>query len=449
MTVSIGNTLPGSFGGKSVVQANADNSDSSFQDVLGDNKGHASARHAADHPHRSRGAILHRGVPDGEHHSARIAKEEIAGEADGNKAARFLFTPGKAVRIDDDKTHKTTEKHGEAIPGSAAHERLPLLMSLQEINRASTLGDKQGPTGNTISNTAEDDGMPGSLRAAEAILPDIDPELQEKKPIKTEGPRNIEIQQPASKPAIQATIAVDPPRDPETSVSDGDRKSVAVANLVEATHTTGAATADEPAAHSPTHERVAVVSAQSFPAPAVPGLDPTTSRLVAAIASDIGAQQTQASATLAPTVPHQAPTVAHTLKIELHPAELGMVNASMRLVGEQLSIELLPDTQEAYHRLSSDGDTIARALRDLGFDVGKITVLQPTIAAAPAPRTDAGGSATTLPNRDSSSFQSGQSGSNGNGSGEHHSGRSNDNDAHNSGLPASTARGRTDSGLVI
>jgi chemotaxis protein MotD len=222
-----------------------------------------------------------------------------------------------------------------------------------------------------------------------------------------------------------------------------------LASLAEATQSNTVVTLDEPVARPQTHERVAVTSTQSFPAPVTPGLDPTTSRLATAIASDMGAQQTPSTATLTPATPQQAPVAAHTLKIELHPAELGMVNAHLRLAGEQLSIELLPDTQEAYRRLSSDGDTIARALRDLGFDVGKITVLQPSIAATPAPRTDTGGSTTALPNRDSSSFQSGQSGSNGNGSGEHHSGRSNDNDAHNSDRPASIARGRTDSGLVI
>jgi chemotaxis protein MotD len=291
--------------------------------------------------------------------------------------------------------------------------------------------------------------MPVSRRTAQPAISDADPELPEKKPAKADGPRNIEAQQTASKIAFPATVTAEPISVAQTTTSSGAGKPDTLASLAEATQSNTAATLDEPAARPQIHERVTVTSAQSFPAPVTPGLDPTTSRLVTAIASDMGAQQTPSTATLTPATAHQAPVAAHTLKIELHPAELGVVNAHLRLTGEQLSIELLPDTQEAYRRLSSDGDTIARALRDLGFDVGKITVLQPSIATAPAPRTDAGGSATALPNRDSSSFQSGQSGSNGNGSGGHHSGRSNDNDAQSSARSASTVRSRTDSGLVI
>ncbi len=446
MTVSIGSTLPGSFGNKSVVQAGADNGDSTFQDLLGDNNnGHAGSKRAASHPHRSRDNALHRLLVESEHHNEPVGKEEAVDETNGKEPHRFLLASGKTDRSGDNKTHKTMEKQGETTPGNTVQERLPLLMSLQEINRASGLNDTSD-TGNYIT---DEDGMPVSRRTAQPAISDADPELPEKKPAKADGPRNIEAQQTASKIAFPATVTAEPISVAQTTTSSGAGKPDTLASLAEATQSNTAATLDEPAARPQIHERVTVTSAQSFPAPVTPGLDPTTSRLVTAIASDMGAQQTPSTATLTPATAHQAPVAAHTLKIELHPAELGVVNAHLRLTGEQLSIELLPDTQEAYRRLSSDGDTIARALRDLGFDVGKITVLQPSIAAAPAPRTDAGGSATALPNRDSSSFQSGQSGSNGNGSGGHHSGRSNDNDAQSSARSASTVRSRTDSGLVI
>ena len=60
-----------------------------------------------------------------------------------------------------------------------------------------------------------------------------------------------------------------------------------------------------------------------------------------------------------------SPSVAvptHILKIELHPAELGMVTASLRLAGEQLSIELKPETHEAYRRLATDSDAIVKSM---------------------------------------------------------------------------------------
>ena len=51
-------------------------------------------------------------------------------------------------------------------------------------------------------------------------------------------------------------------------------------------------------------------------------------------------------------------------KIELHPAELGMVTASLRLSGEQLSIEIRPENHEAHRRLSSDSDAIMTSRLD-------------------------------------------------------------------------------------
>lgn len=446
MTVSIGNILTGSFASKSAIQANADNGDSTFQDVLGDKTGHAKAKHAAGHPHRSRDAALNRLMRDNEHPDARVAKDEVPEEADGNKTHHFLLAPGKAVRTDDDTSQKTIETGDQAASGASVHERLPLLMSLQEINRASTVNEKPDPSG----DTDDKDGASTTLRrTAEPVVADIDPDSKDTKPAKMDTPRNVEAQQPAPRTALPATVAAEPGAEPAATVENGGGKPVAASGVTEKTTTTTSALPDEPVGQPPLHERVAVVSTQSFPAPVMPSLDPTTSRLVTAIAADIGSQPMSPSAALTPAMPHQAPAAAHILKIELHPAELGVVNAHLRLTGEQLSIELLPETHEAYQRLSSDGDSIARALRDLGFDVGKITVLQPSVAVAPPPRTDAANSPTALPNRDSSSFQSGQSGSNGNNSGEHHSGRGHDNDAQNPGRPASTARGRADSGLFI
>ena len=82
------------------------------------------------------------------------------------------------------------------------------------------------------------------------------------------------------------------------------------------------------------------------------------------------------------------------LKIELHPAELGMVTASLRLSGEQLSIELKPETHDAYRRLSTDSEAIVKSLRGLGFEVDKVTILQPSVAVPAATRTDATASLT-------------------------------------------------------
>jgi len=66
--------------------------------------------------------------------------------------------------------------------------------------------------------------------------------------------------------------------------------------------------------------------------------------------------------------------VVNTLKIQLHPQDLGTVTATMRLSGEELSIDLKVHTNAAYHQLSSDQSHILDALRSQGYSVDRVTV---------------------------------------------------------------------------
>ncbi|TIV74016.1 MAG: flagellar hook-length control protein FliK, partial [Mesorhizobium sp.] len=124
--------------------------------------------------------------------------------------------------------------------------------------------------------------------------------------------------------------------------------------------------------------RMEVVSQQSFPAPAQNPIGQTASALVEALASDNGVQQAFASASAGSQTTNSVAVPTHVLKIELHPAELGAVTASLRLSGEQLSIEMKPETHEAYRRLTTDSDAIVKSMRSLGFAVDKVTILQPS-----------------------------------------------------------------------
>ena len=101
-----------------------------------------------------------------------------------------------------------------------------------------------------------------------------------------------------------------------------------------------------------------------------------------------------------------------SLKIQLHPAELGMVTAQLRTVGDQLSVELQVDSHEAYHRLTADSDAIVKSLRSLGFDIDRVSIQQPQAAAADVARTDAGAATGSFAG-DTPSFQPGNSGNGG------------------------------------
>jgi chemotaxis protein MotD len=92
--------------------------------------------------------------------------------------------------------------------------------------------------------------------------------------------------------------------------------------------------------------------------------------------------------------------VVNTLKIQMNPIELGLVTATMRLAGEELTVELKVETGAAYRQLKEDQSRIVEALKAQGFSVDQVSVV-----LAPE-RADAG-------NGQSNTMQHGQGGQNG------------------------------------
>ncbi|MDL2401457.1 flagellar hook-length control protein FliK [Rhizobium mayense] len=79
--------------------------------------------------------------------------------------------------------------------------------------------------------------------------------------------------------------------------------------------------------------------------------------------------------------------VVNTLKIQLHPNDLGEVTATMRLQGDQLSVDLKVQTSEAYRQLHADQSHMIDALRAQGYQVDSITV---TLAPSADQQSDSG-----------------------------------------------------------
>ena len=68
------------------------------------------------------------------------------------------------------------------------------------------------------------------------------------------------------------------------------------------------------------------------------------------------------------------PKTLSTLKIQLNPGELGVVTAVMKLVGDDLQVQLRVNSVEAYRLLSEDSSAIVKALRGQGFGIEQINV---------------------------------------------------------------------------
>lgn len=79
--------------------------------------------------------------------------------------------------------------------------------------------------------------------------------------------------------------------------------------------------------------------------------------------------------------------VVNTLKIQLSPDNLGNVTATMRLSGDQLSVDLKVQTGEAYRQLHADQSHMVDALRAQGYQVDNITV---TLASNADQQSDSG-----------------------------------------------------------
>jgi chemotaxis protein MotD len=138
-----------------------------------------------------------------------------------------------------------------------------------------------------------------------------------------------------------------------------------------------------------------------------PGLAPggTASALVAGLSGDSGWQN---SARSVAALQHQAAQIGnaalHTMKLQLHPAELGMVTANLRFVGDQLQVELQVENREAFDRLKGDSETIVKSLRALGYEIDQVSVQQPQIANNTTARAETNFGSANGSGRDAQAF---------------------------------------------
>lgn len=68
------------------------------------------------------------------------------------------------------------------------------------------------------------------------------------------------------------------------------------------------------------------------------------------------------------------PKALNTLKIQLNPAELGVVTATMKLNGDNLQVQLRVENIDAYRMLSEDSSSIVKALKGQGFGIDQINL---------------------------------------------------------------------------
>ncbi|WP_192254446.1 flagellar hook-length control protein FliK [Mesorhizobium caraganae] len=465
MTTNVGQALPGFapvHAGSKQTAPNAKGDDKSFGELLrGDDnaptqKGQGATEAAPHEPRWTRRS------------AAGPVKDETAHAETGKAALKPVV--GKAAKdpVDSgpDKTSADAEADGQEAGTAPLQDHLPLLIALHDISRfAAARASGNGAATNEQTEQPALDGEtasaqtpPQSLKKFRAASgpgnsPDTPPlsewakagvdasaQDQEQK-LAAIGPQSGKLPNPdGATPLLPADQTASDVSAPEA------KRSAPSTKAVDGAHSAATSTSEKQA---PSAGRVDIVTEQSFPAPAQSPMNQTTSALIDALASDNGLRQAVSTPSTTAQTAGSVAVPTHILKIELHPAELGMVTASLRLAGEQLSIELKPETHEAYRRLTTDSDAIAKSLRGLGFDVDKVTILQPSIAVHAPARSDAANSQAMPQGRDQSAFQPGNSSGNNAGSGGQQSGRNRNDDAQEFGRPAAPVRERAGDDMFI
>ncbi len=121
-------------------------------------------------------------------------------------------------------------------------------------------------------------------------------------------------------------------------------------------------------------EAVTVVEARRYL-----GLAPTSnaSTITSQIASNpewVNSLQSSTEAS-GPLTEGSTGKVLNTLKIQMHPIDLGTVTATLRLKDDELQVELKVETGDAFRQLSDDQDAMVKALRAQGFAVDQVSVV--------------------------------------------------------------------------
>lgn len=233
---------------------------------------------------------------------------------------------------------------------------------------------------------------------AEAEVPD---EAQEKSPVAMVRTENAAVISLAAKGQPRASTELPPPAAarnvPPAAPNAADRvmgenRTIEILAKADAppADTGRLAPVTEPArpapveshtrAPDPVASRVNVLGFSSAVAPSstpLPPLSNTASGVVSAMTSDPtwrAAAVEEAVATANRGTLSSAGV--NTLKIQLHPIELGVVTARLSTAGNQLSVEIQVESREALNKLSTETDAILKSLRAVGYDVEKISIQQ-------------------------------------------------------------------------
>ncbi|MCR9137903.1 MAG: flagellar hook-length control protein FliK [Alphaproteobacteria bacterium] len=322
---------------------------------------------------------------------AEYAAWTLLDGVDGSPAAGDLLLAGGALTPEGNahgldarqgpspkiEANDTAMIAGKAEVSEAEPEAATPAVATNSARVANTVTEDQPPT-NTIA-AAVIDGETSTKRVA----PGADARVVGEQPAPTqpradpfEGLRNLV--RAVDRPSAQARVNDAPSNvmpGPEQSEirSPGALSEDRLASSSTAADRSNQAMVREPVP-APT-ANLTVVEARQFP-----GIAPSQSNTAAIVSAISGNENWHAMLrggdTIAAPAASRPGTPLNTLMIQLRPAELGSVNAVLRLSGDQLVVEMKVETIEAYRQLSDNQTAIVKALKGQGYAIEQISILQ-------------------------------------------------------------------------
>lgn len=185
----------------------------------------------------------------------------------------------------------------------------------------------------------------------------------------------------------------------------------------------------------------------------LPSVSATPAALASALAKPAESVQMAASTQplLAHALDHAATQGQRTLKLQLHPTELGSVTAKLRVTGGGLAVELQVETDAAREKLGADnGEAIRAALSALGLQIDSVSVQSAPNGSAAQAGADSGSGGNSNANRQAGfAAESGEGRGNGRGAGGNAEGQEQGGQSERLGGARADGVGRAQSGVFI
>ncbi|AEG52136.1 flagellar hook-length control protein FliK [Sinorhizobium meliloti] len=277
---------------------------------------------------------------------------EDGGEEIAQPAERAVVRSRETVQTSRDSVDEasgvTAREGGEN--GDPASGTVSDLLSML-TGAAPAVAAASQPEGRAKPASAVRDGSDGPAKAVGGISPDVaDGEHLQAGEV-TGGSEPDRLFRFARADGKGQAVSMSISRDGERAVVENSRSSV-----------------------KPGVETVTVLEARRYLGLAV---NENATSVTTAIAGDSGwAEALQSSAaTTKPEAWSQAGKTLNTLKIQMHPVDLGMVTATLRLKDDELQVDLKVETGEAFRQLRDDQSEMVKALRAQGFAVDQVNIV--------------------------------------------------------------------------